>query len=86
MLNATSTFFREVNNASSTMMLLMADPIWLPITIILLTLWVLPWKGYALWRAVKNDQKGWFIAMFLLNTLAILEIFYIFFIDRKKRK
>lgn len=54
--------------------------IWLFIAI----LWVLPWKGYALWLAAKNNHPRWFIALFLLNTLAILEIFYIFAIGRKK--
>ena len=73
-------------NASSTIMLLMEDPVWFPIILILLILWVLPWKGYALWRSAKNGHLKWFIALFLLNTLAILEIFYIFFVDRRNKK
>jgi methionyl-tRNA synthetase len=43
-----------------------------------LILWVLAWKAAALWKAVKNNHKGWFVALFLLNTVAILEILYIF--------
>lgn len=46
-------------------------------------LWVLPWKGYALWTASKKDQKIWFVLMMVLNTFAILEIFYIFYIAKK---
>lgn len=51
----------------------------------LILLWVLPWKGVALWRAAKNTHKGWFIALLLLNTLALLEIIYIFFFSKKKK-
>ncbi len=46
-------------------------------------LWTLPWKGVALWRAAGNKHKWWFVALFLLNTLAILEIIYIFAFSRK---
>jgi len=55
--------------------------------IILATLiWVLPWKGVALWKAAQNKQKGWFIAILVLNTLAILEIIYIFIFSKKEKK
>ncbi|MFC1663897.1 DUF5652 family protein [Patescibacteria group bacterium] len=50
----------------------------------LILLWVMPWKGVALWKAAKNGHKKWFIALFLVNTLAILEILYIFIFSRKK--
>ena len=52
--------------------------------IILLVLWTLPWKGVALWRAAGNKQLVWFICIFIFNTLAILEIVYIFGFSRKK--
>ncbi len=54
--------------------------------LLLILLWVLPWKGVALWRAAKNAHKKWFIVMFLLNTLAILEIIYIFYFSKRKEK
>ena len=47
-------------------------------------IWVLPWKGVALWKAARNGQKGWFIVILALNTLAILEIIYIFTFGKKK--
>lgn len=47
-------------------------------------LWVLPWKGYALWTAADRKNKVWFIVLLILNTFAILEIFYLFFIVKKK--
>ncbi len=49
----------------------------------LAVLWTLPWKGIALWRAAQNKQKIWFIVLFLVNTLAILEILYIFVFSKK---
>ena len=45
-------------------------------------IWTLPWKGYALWLAARNNQPWWFVIMLLVNTLAILEIIYIFAIGR----
>ncbi len=47
-------------------------------------IWTLPWKGVALWKAAKNSHKKWFIAILVLNTLAMLEIVYIFFFSKKK--
>ena len=51
--------------------------------VIVAMLWVLPWKGYALWTASRKGSKRWFIALVLLNTFAILDIFYIFYIAKK---
>ncbi|HFB99828.1 MAG TPA: hypothetical protein ENJ53_03380 [Phaeodactylibacter sp.] len=68
------------------MFFFMTNHFWFPLILILLSFWILPWKGYALWKAAKNGQPKWFIAMFLLNTLALLEIFYIFVIDKKNKK
>ena len=52
--------------------------------LVLLTLWTIPWKMYAVWTAVKLGHKKWFIALVLLNTFGILEIFYIFKIAKKE--
>jgi len=54
--------------------------------LLLLTIWVLPWKGVALWRASKNQNLKWFIVILVLNTLAAVEIIYIFFFSNKKSK
>lgn len=48
-----------------------------------LIFWVFFWKGFALWTAVKLNQKKWFIALLLINTFGILEIFYLFYIAKK---
>ena len=53
--------------------------------ILLISLWVLPWKGVALWKAAKNSHLGWFIALLVLNTVAVLEMIYIFFFSKKKQ-
>ncbi len=50
----------------------------------LLLVWTLPWKGWALWLAAKRGDKGWFIVLLILNTLAVLEIIYIFAITKRK--
>lgn len=53
--------------------------------IFILVLWELVWKGIALWKAAKESQKYWFIAMLVLNTVGILPILYIF-LFKKGRK
>ena len=53
----------------------------------LILLWVIPWKGVALWKAARSSHKKWFIALLVLNTLAVLEIIYIFvFSNRVSRQ
>ena len=53
------------------------------IILILIAIWTIPLKIYAVWTAVKLDQKRWFIVLLLLNTLSILELLYIFFVLKK---
>ncbi len=48
--------------------------------------WTIPWKGIALWRAAKLNHKWWFIALLIVNTLAVLEILYIFIFSKIKEK
>ena len=66
----------EINMSTTTFYLIIAA----------LLLWVLPWKGVALWKAARNRQLVWFIAMLVLNTLAILEIIYIFYFSKPKEQ
>jgi len=53
------------------------------IFLLVLIIWSLAWKGYALWTSAKHNQKKWFIALLIFNTAGILEIFYIFYIIKK---
>lgn len=52
--------------------------------ILIMALWIIPWKGVALWKAARNNHKRWFIALLIVNTLAILEILYIFVFSKKR--
>lgn len=57
---------------------------WVGVAMFVLALWVVPWKGYALWKAARQGSKVWFIVLLLVNTLAVLEILYIFIFSKKK--
>jgi len=54
--------------------------------ITLIILWTLPWKGVSLWKAARLQDKWWFIALLVINTLAILEILYIFVFSKRKKR
>lgn len=61
-------FFTEINR----------NPSWaIPILI-----WSITWKGLALWKAAKKDQKPWFVAILVVNTLGLLEIVYLFLVPK----
>ena len=59
-------------------------PIWLIVSILIIMLWEMLWKGIGLWNAGKLKQKGWFIAILLLNTAGILPIIYLVFFQKKE--
>ncbi|MBI2443372.1 MAG: hypothetical protein HYV40_05730 [Candidatus Levybacteria bacterium] len=54
-----------------------------PVFIVLFA-WSLLWKGIALWRASKYDQRNWFIVLLVVNTAGILEIIYLFRFAKKR--
>jgi len=58
---------------------LIIEHLWI---ILLVVLWSIPWKGVALWRSARRGHLGWFIALLILNTLAILDILYIFIFSK----
>lgn len=39
-------------------------------------------KGYALWTAAKRNEKWWFIALLVINTMGILELVYLLFVAK----
>ena len=45
--------------------------------ILVVVLWTIVLKGYALWNAARGGQKKWFIALLVINTFGILEIVYL---------
>ena len=46
--------------------------------ILVVAVWTVIIKGFALWHAARSGQKGWFIALLIINTLGILEIVYLY--------
>jgi len=60
--------------------------LWFPTVFALLPLlvWATVWKGWALWLAARRGELPWFIALLIINTVGILEIFYIFVIAKQK--
>ncbi|HVY35916.1 MAG TPA: DUF5652 family protein [Candidatus Paceibacterota bacterium] len=44
----------------------------------LMVIWSIIWKGFALWRAAHKEEKGWFIALLIVNTIGILDILYLY--------
>ena len=47
--------------------------------------WGLAWKGASMWRAAKDDSKPWFIALFAINTLGLLDAVYLFGVSPRRR-
>jgi methionyl-tRNA synthetase len=60
-------------------------PGWIIALVVVLGIWEAVWKAIALWRAGNDRNLLWFVLMFILNTLGILEIIYIFGISRSRR-
>jgi len=59
-------------------------PNWMTLLVLLSIAWTLPWKGVALWKSARNKHLVWFIVMLIANTLAVLEIIYIFGFSKRK--
>lgn len=62
---------------------LLSDPKY-AMVYLLLAIWALAWKGVAIWKAVTNRQRNWFIALLITNTFGILEIIYIFYFQKRE--
>ena len=57
----------DYNNLTDTQIMLIA----------VIAVWEMIWKGFALWRASKNNHQNWFIALIVINSLGILPIIYL---------
>ena len=53
--------------------------------ILALIAWTLAWKGFALWRAAKRNDKAWYVALLIFGTAGILEAFYLFVFGKEKK-
>lgn len=49
---------------------------------LIIGLWSLPWTGIALWRAAQKKDLFWFVVLMIFNTAGILDIIYIYLINR----
>lgn len=47
-----------------------------------LLVWTMTWKAIGSWKAARNGHLIWFLAIFIINTVGILPIIYIFFFQR----
>lgn len=57
-------------------------PLWVLIAALI---WSAIWKALGLWKSARNKSIVWFIVIFLVNTLGILEILYIYVFSKMKR-
>jgi len=58
------------------------NPLAFPQFYIPFLLWSIFWKGFALWKSAGKKQLIWFIVLMVLNTGGLLEIAYIFFLNK----
>ncbi|MDD2657160.1 MAG: DUF5652 family protein [Candidatus Pacebacteria bacterium] len=65
-------FFAQFNPPVAPEFLLFLAPF-----IVIIAIWSITLKGFALWHAAHGDQKWWFIALLIINTIGILEIIYL---------
>jgi hypothetical protein len=69
----------------------MTDPITLWMTnnevlftviVLIVGVWSSIWKAFALWKAARKHHMAWYIVMFIVNLVGILEILYIFWFSK----
>lgn len=59
--------------------------VWLILALIAVVIVATVLKGMALWRAGQRGHKGWFVALFLLNTAGILEAVYLLTAGKREK-
>ena len=57
-----------------------------PAVFFIALVWTMIWKGIGLWKAGRQNQIGWFVAMFILPTLGILPIIYLLWFQKKGKR
>jgi hypothetical protein len=56
-----------------------------PFILVPVLLWTVAWKGMALWKAGRNNQPYWFVALLVVNTVGLLEIAYLIWFQKKRK-
>jgi len=54
--------------------------------LIILTIWDIIWRGLALWRSARREEKWWFVALLIINSIGILPIIYLAFFSKDRKK
>ena len=57
-----------------------------PALFIIFLIWVMVWKGLALWKSARLNSIVWFVILLVVNTAGILEILYIFVFSKMSMK
>jgi methionyl-tRNA synthetase len=53
--------------------------------LLIISAWTIVWKGLALWRAAKNNQKYWYVGLLVINLFGIPEAVYLVWFAKKDR-
>lgn len=80
LINSLSTLPDQVFGADALM-----SAVGVGLLLAVLIIWSLAWKGMALWKAAHRGSKPWFILLLLVNTVGILDIIYIYLVDKKRK-
>lgn len=48
----------------------------------LFLIWSIFFKGMALWQAAQKRQLSWFLIILVVNTVGLLEILYLLYLNR----
>jgi len=60
-------------------------PMYFFIAIIAISIWESIWKAIGMWKSARNNNLAWFIVILIFNTLGILPLIYLAFVDQKKK-
>lgn len=55
-------------------------------TLIVVFFWSSFWKILALYRSASRKQKVWFVVLFFVNTVGILEIIYLLVYNNRPKR
>jgi hypothetical protein len=54
------------------------------VVLVVFAIWEMAWKGFALWKAARNNHLAWFVCIVIFNTVGILPIIYLLLNRAKK--
>ena len=57
-------------------------PLWVIISVVV---WDGVWKALAMWKSARLSEPIWFIVLFVINSLGILPILYLFIFSKQSK-